>query len=52
MQNTHSLNDIRRVESNVLHAWSSIVIYVFLKGGKIFFFSYLWQSLFLVSLNA
>lgn len=35
MQNTHRLNDIWRVECNVLHAWSSIVIYIFLRQGEI-----------------
>lgn len=52
MQNTHSLNDIGRVESDVLHAWASIVIYVFLREGKIFIKpSHLKASLFVPSVT-
>lgn len=52
MQNTHGLNDIRRVEGNVLHAWSSIIIYIFLRKGEILStLSYLNTILFIVSLT-
>lgn len=52
MQNTHGLNDIRRVEGNVLYAWSSIIIYIFLRKGEIWStLSYLNTSLFTVSLT-
>lgn len=35
LSNTHRFNDVGRVEGNVLHAWSSVIVHIFLWKGTI-----------------